>query len=293
MKKILFFFLIIFGVLFAACLNTNEVNIEIEQYQEKIENLQNELSEKHAEQKNLKDKIIALEEESMEFTKYIYLSHDDEKLSWMQTHEWDSVIVTIRNDDSYNFVLPDYLLKINLGALLGRIRVGYAPPSPSSYTEYYKYIFVKDNKEYIINVYNSNLIEYNGDYYECSRNASVLGEAFLLYPREIPEDSLLKKIYESKLWGISSEIFRIRQIAGLIQRFIDDGTVVSIEKPCTGDIKVTENLVEMNFYNKGKKITVYWDEGYICIKGSETEQWYSSKKDVNLISIYWNAMTAN
>jgi len=293
LKKTLFF-LTICIVLFGACSNTKEVNVELVKYEEKIEHLQDEIGKKDTELKKLNDKIIVLEQENNEFKNYIYLSYDDdEKLSWMKICEWDSVIVTIRHDNSYNFILPCDLLQISPRALLGPIRVGYAPQSPSSYTEHYKYIFIKGNNEYILNVYNSDLIEYNGDYYECSFNASALGEAFLLYPKEIPENSLLRKIYESKLWGTSPEIFRIRQIANLIQRLIDDGTVVCIKKPRTEDIKITENLVEMNFHNKGQKITVYWDEGYICIKSNETEEWYSSVKDVNLVSIYRKARTAN
>ena len=67
--------------------------------------------------------------------------------------------------------------------------------------------------------------------------------------------------------------------------------MVSIEKP--EDIEITENLVEMDFYNKGQKITVYLDESYICIKSNDTEEWYRSVKDVDLVSEYLSAMTAN
>jgi len=69
--------------------------------------------------------------------------------------------------------------------------------------------------------------------------------------------------------------------------------VVKIKKPEPKDIEVTENLVEMNFYNKGQKITVILDKSYICIKHDEKEEWYKAVNDADLISNYWSAMTAN
>ena len=275
-------------IIFISACSNSEVNVVSEQYKEKIVQLQKELAIKDAELKELNAKIIGLEEEIRNLT---YYSYEEEEISWMKSYEWDSIVVTVRHDDSYKFTLPDDLLSISPRSLFGAIRGGYAPPSPSSYTEDYKYIFIKDNEEYVINVYNTDLIEYNGEFYECNCNASVLGDAFLYYPKEIPENSLLRKIYESKLWGRNTDIFRIRQVACLIRGFINDGTVVSIEKP--EDIEITENLVEMDFYNKGQKITVYLDESYICIKSNDTEEWYRSVKDVDLVSEYLSAMTAN
>ena len=80
----------------------------------------------------------------------------------MKSYEWDSIVVTVRHDDSYKIHFTWWFAINKSKKSFGAIRGGYAPPSPSSYTEDYKYIFIKDNEEYVINVYNTDLIEYNG-----------------------------------------------------------------------------------------------------------------------------------
>ena len=296
MKKLLVLFTICI-LLFTACSVTDEVSAVVEQYEEKIklyeekiEHLQNELSNKDDELEKLREKVMDLEKAN---EMLCYLSTESEEFSWMNGRNWDSIIVTVRENDNYNCTLSGELLEVSPRDLFGAIRAGYAPPTPSSYTENYQYIFKKGNEEYVVEVYNPNLIKYNGNFYECTKNASALGEAVLYYPKEIPEASLIRKIYESKIWGYNTDLFRIRQIACLIQRFIDEGTVVKIKKPEPKDVEVTENLVEMNFYNKGQMITVILDKSYICIKHDEKEEWYKAVNDADLISNYWSAMTAN
>ena len=296
MRKLLLLFTVCI-IFFTACSGAGEVSAEVEQYEEKInlyeekiEHLQNELSNKEDELEKLREKVMDLENENKLLS---HISKESEEFSWMNEGNWDSIIVTVRDDDNYNCTLSGELLKVSPDDLFGAIRAGYAPPSPSSYTENYQYIFKKGDNEYVVDVYNPNLIKYSNNYYECTENASALGEAVLYYPEEIPEDSVIRKIYESKLWGYNTNLFRIRQIACLIQRFIDEGTVAKTKKPEPKDIEVTEKLVEMNFYNKGQKITVVLDKSYICIKYGEKEEWYKAVKDADLLSDYWSAMTAN
>ena len=103
---------------------------KIKLYEEKIEHLQNELSNKDDELEKLREKVMDLEKANEMLS---YLSTESEEFSWMNGRNWDSIIVTVRENDNYNCTLSGELLKVSPRDLFGAIRAGYAPPTPSSY----------------------------------------------------------------------------------------------------------------------------------------------------------------